>query len=98
MNRPIARVPVNKPSIEERLEKLERAVWALKLELARLADCRSTDGNGNVIERIRGNYTLLVEGAAILRSEQYMALCAPQVHLNPEEEINGAPGDQKDGG
>lgn len=85
MNRPIARVPVNKPSIEERLEKLERAVWALKIEVARLADRRSVDEEGSVIERVRGNYTLLVEGVAVLRSETKAVISAPEVHLNPSE-------------
>jgi hypothetical protein len=63
------------------------------------------DEDGNVTEFINGNYTRVVKGnvitqtggvevemtggAKILGSMSYVALTAPQVHLNPDEFKNG---------
>ena len=71
-------------ALEKRLEALERAVRELKAQ-------RAVDANGNVTEHIGGNYTLKIDGSAILRSELYMAISSPEVHLNPNEFREGLP-------
>jgi hypothetical protein len=65
------------------------------------------DEEGNVIEHISGDYTRIVQGSVVeytggatiqetegprvLRSGEYTALSAPQVHFNPEEFRQGMP-------
>src|ERR1700751_1441514 len=65
------------------------------------------DEEGNVIEHISGDYTRIVEGSVVeytggatiaetegprvLQSGEYTVLCAPEVHLNPEEFRQGGP-------